>query len=160
MNSLPENAVHTTGQPSLQRATTHDAAEIADLYLASRADALPYLRRVHTDREIRAWIRDVMLKQGETWVLRSGGRIVGFMTLAGSDLDQLYALPGFYRAGLGTRLLGKAKELSPERLRLFTFQRNERARSFYEANGFRSLDFSDGSGNEEREPDILYEWIG
>ena len=48
----------------LKRATGHDAAEIADLYLASRADALPYLRRVHTDDQVRGWILNVLLRRG------------------------------------------------------------------------------------------------
>ena len=48
----------------LKRATGHDAAEIADLYLASRVDALPYLRRVHTDDQVRGWILNVLLRRG------------------------------------------------------------------------------------------------
>jgi hypothetical protein len=49
--------------------------------------------------------------------------------------------------------------MSPRRLQLFTFQRNERARAFYEARGFVAIGASDGSGNEEGEPDLLYEWV-
>lgn len=49
--------------------------------------------------------------------------------------------------------------MSPRRLRLFTFQRNERARAFYEARGFVPIDFNDGSRDKEGEPDILYEWV-
>ena len=33
-----------------------------------------------------------------------------------------------------------------------------RARHFYEARGFEAIAFGDGSHNEERCPDILYEW--
>lgn len=33
------------------------------------------------------------------------------------------------------------------------------ARSFYESYGFRLVRTTEGSGNEEREPDALYEWI-
>jgi GNAT superfamily N-acetyltransferase len=158
MNRFRETEAQKIEQPPLQRSTEDDAEEIANLYLASRADALPYLCRVHTDQEICAWIHHVMLKQGETWVARRNGLIVGFMTLIGDDLDQLYVLPGFYRSGVGLRLLNKAKERSPGRLRLFTFQRNKRARAFYEANGFKSIGVNDGSRNEEGEPDIHFEW--
>jgi GNAT superfamily N-acetyltransferase len=146
------------GEASLERATDHDAAEIADLYLASRADALPFVRRVHTDAEVRDWIRNVLLRRGETWVARLNGQVVGFLTMINDDLDQLYLLPGHYRCGFGSQLLNKAKQRSPRRLRLFTFQRNERARAFYEANGFRIVDLNDGSRNEENEPDVSYEW--
>ena len=31
-------------------------------------------------------------------------------------------------------------------------------RRFYERNGCRVVELTDGSGNEEREPDALYEW--
>ena len=144
--------------PQIERAHAADAAEIAALYLASRADALPGLRRVHSDEDVRVWIGTNMLTQGETWVARLDGRIVGFMTLAGEDLEQLYLLPGHYRRGIGSMLLAQAKALRSGQLRLFTFRRNERARAFYEAHGFRIVDLNDGSRNEEGEPDVLYEW--
>jgi hypothetical protein len=32
------------------------------------------------------------------------------------------------------------------------------ARSFYERRGLRLVELTDGAGNEEREPDALYEW--
>lgn len=144
---------------ALDRANEADAAEIAALYLASRADALPSLRRVHDDAAVHAWIRTVMLRQGKTWVARQDGAILGFVTLRGDALDQLYLRPGHYRRGIGSILLAKAKVLSPGRLRLLTFQRNERARAFYEAQGFRIVDLNDGTRNEEGEPDVLYEWV-
>jgi GNAT superfamily N-acetyltransferase len=146
--------------PSIERASAADAPEIAEVYLASRADALPFLRKVHGDDETRAWIAEAVLAHGETWVARLDGRIVGFVTVVGADLDQLYLAPGFYRQGIGSRLLEKAKALSPEGLHLYAFQRNLRARAFYEAHGFTVFDLNDGSRNEEREPDMQYEWNG
>lgn len=132
--------------------------EIADLYLASRADALPYLPRLHSDAQVRAWIAGIVMRRCRVWVARRGGRVVGFLALEGGDLDQLYLLPGHCRQGIGSRLLALAKRESSGRLRLFAFQRNARARAFYEAHGFRVVDLNDGSRNEEREPDVLYEW--
>jgi hypothetical protein len=32
------------------------------------------------------------------------------------------------------------------------------ARGFYEARGMRLVETTDGSGNEEKEPDAVYEW--
>lgn len=43
-------------------------------------------------------------------------------------------------------------------LQLWAFQRNLRAIKFYERHGFRLVRETDGSGNEEREPDALYAW--
>ncbi|HLJ61501.1 MAG TPA: GNAT family N-acetyltransferase [bacterium] len=151
----------TPGPPTiLRRAGAADASAIAELYLASRRDALPYLRNAHTDPEIREWVPAVMMKRADVWVAEIGGTVVGFLSLAGDYVDHLYLLPGFYGRGIGSLLLDKAKELSPGRLRLFTFQRNTRARAFYEARGFVAIEFTDGSQNEEREPDALYEWRG
>lgn len=43
-------------------------------------------------------------------------------------------------------------------LELRVFQRNKRARRFYERFGFRLVMLEDGSGNAEREPDAVYRW--
>lgn len=144
---------------AIELASPGDAGEIADLYLAARADALPFLRRVHGDEETRQWIAGTLLTTREVWIAKVSGRVVGLLALDGHDLDQLYLLPGWYRRGIGSRLVAKAKERCPDRLTLFTFQRNARARSFYDAHGFRIVEMSDGTGNEEQEPDILYEWL-
>jgi len=143
---------------SLKPATPDDASEIADLYLASRADALPYLPRLHTDEEVRSWIAGTVMRRCRVWIARRDGRVVGFLALDGDELDQLYLLPGHYRQGTGSRLVAMAKQESPGRLRLFTFQRNAHARAFYEVHGFRIVDLNDGSRNEECEPDVRYEW--
>jgi hypothetical protein len=51
------------------------------------------------------------------------------------------------------------KELAPDGFRLWVFQRNTQARTFYEHRGMRVVELTDGSRNEEREPDALYEWM-
>ena len=61
------------------------------------------------------------------------------------------------RRGAGSQLLQKAKD-SFARLHLWTFQRNQPARRFYESRGFVLVRETDGTGNEEREPDALYLW--
>lgn len=143
---------------TIERASPRDAGEIASLYLASRTEALPYLRRCHSDDEVRGWIESVRLARGETWVAREAGRILGFMSLDGEELDQLDLLPGHFRRGIGSLLLARARARSPARLSLFTFQRNTAARAFYERHDFRLVDLNDGTRNEEGEPDALYEW--
>jgi ribosomal protein S18 acetylase RimI-like enzyme len=139
-------------------AVAADATEIGDLYLVARNDALPFLRRVHSDEQVRAWIADVLLKKSRVWVARREQRMVGFLALNHSELEQLYVLPGHYRSSVGSSLLEIAKAESSDQLFLFTFQRNERARAFYEAHGFCAVDWNDGSRNEEHEPDVRYQW--
>jgi ribosomal protein S18 acetylase RimI-like enzyme len=42
-------------------------------------------------------------------------------------------------------------------VRLYTFQANHHARTFYERHGFQAVAFSEGLDNEEKCPDVLYE---
>ncbi len=142
----------------LRRAEHSDTGAVADVYIASRRGAVAYMPTIHTDDDIRRWIAAVMMPSLEVWVAEASGRILGFLALDGETLDQLFVAPPAQRNGIGDRLLAKAKELRPRRLQLFTFQKNAPARSFYEARGFVAIDFNSGERNEEREPDVLYQW--
>jgi GNAT superfamily N-acetyltransferase len=135
-----------------------DAPEVAEVFLAARAEAMSYLPELHTDAETRAWIRDVVLSGYEVVVAEADGRVAGFAALDADMLGHLYVHPGLQRRGIGEALLARAKELRPNGFRLWVFQRNTRARRFYEQRGLRLVELTDGAGNEEREPDALYEW--
>lgn len=139
-------------------ATSGDAPAIADIHLAARRRAMPYLARPHTDDETRAWFAGCVGGQpGAWWVARRGGRVIGYMLIDAEELDHLYVHPDSQGQGVGTALLHKAFSLSPRRVLLATAQRNTRARGFYEKHGFRATAFTDGE-NEEREPDVYYTW--
>ncbi|MCE9521811.1 MAG: GNAT family N-acetyltransferase [Alphaproteobacteria bacterium] len=144
----------------IRKAHTSDVAEVAELFIASQADAVPFLAKLHTVQETRAFIANDVFAQCEVWVAVEGPRILGMMALNGTHIDHLYLVPGSYRRGIGTKLLAQAKALRPEKLSLYAFQMNARARAFYEHRGFRAVEFGDGSSNEAGEPDILYEWRG
>ena len=139
-------------------ATAADAEHVADIDLAARAEALPTVRWAHTPNEVRAWIANVMLPGGGVWVAEEGGMVVGYLAMDEDLVAQLYVRPGYWRGGIGTTLMRHAKQLRPDGLRLWCFQVNARARAFYAAHGFAEAKFTDGSGNEEREPDILFAW--
>jgi GNAT superfamily N-acetyltransferase len=143
---------------SIRKAEPVDAPEVAELFIASQADALPFLSKLHTPAETRVFITEDVFANCEVWVAVEAGRIVGMMALAGNHIDHLYLLPGHYRRGIGTMLLEVAKALRPDKLTLYAFAVNARARAFYEHHGFTPIEFGDGSGNEAREPDVLYEW--
>jgi GNAT superfamily N-acetyltransferase len=145
-------------EPVLRRATPADAPAVAEIFLAARADAMPYLPQLHTDDETRAWIRDVVLPGYEVVVAELGRRPVGFAALDEDLLGHLYVHPDFQRRGIGAVLLARTRELRPAGFRLWVFQRNTGARRFYERRGLRLVELTDGAGNEEREPDALYEW--
>lgn len=137
---------------------SNDAAELAEIHVAARRAAMPYLHLAHTDDETRDWFgRSVGDRPAAWWVARIEHQIVGYMLLIGENLDHLYVRPDWQRRGVGSSLLNKAKTLSPSRLELWTFQRNTNARAFYETQGFRDVACTDGR-NEENEPDVKYEW--
>jgi GNAT superfamily N-acetyltransferase len=143
---------------SLRPAEPKDADAIADVFLAARKASMPYLPDLHSDEETRGWVRDLVLARDEVWVAAVGDRIDGFLALNGDVLDHLYVAPRLHGSGIGSALFAKAKQLRPQGFRLWVFQRNMQARGFYEARGMRVVEFTDGSRNEEREPDALYEW--
>jgi GNAT superfamily N-acetyltransferase len=143
---------------ALRPAGSADAAEIAEIFLEAHADAMPYLPRLHTDDEVRGWIRDVVLPGDEVVVAEVDGRLAGFAALDEDLLDHIYVHPELKGRGIGDALLARVKELRPGGFRLWVFQRNTGARRFYERRGLRLVELTDGAGNDEREPDALYEW--
>ncbi|MEU3142719.1 GNAT family N-acetyltransferase [Nocardiopsis alba] len=147
-----------TGDVLLRRAERSDALAAADVWLCSFAEALPSVRRAHDDAEVRSWFSCVVVPRYETWVATSGGSVVGLLALDGEELDQLYLDPEWRGRGIGDRFVALAKRRRPDGLTLWTFQINEPARRFYERHGFVAVERTDGSRNEEREPDIRYLW--
>jgi GNAT superfamily N-acetyltransferase len=146
--------------PLLRRARPADATAVATLHGAARPHAMPYLPELRSDDEVRVWTRETLLPKAEVWIAEIAGEPVGYLALVDDILDHLYVAPDHQGRGVGSMLLAKAKALRPAGLQLYAFQRNRRARDFYEARGFAPVRFSDGAGNEEREPDVLYEWPG
>ncbi|MFB8761173.1 GNAT family N-acetyltransferase [Nocardiopsis alba] len=147
-----------TGDVLLRRAEQSDALAVADVWRRSFATALPSVRRAHDDAEVRSWFSHVVVPRYETWVATSGDSVVGLLALDGEELDQLYLDPAWRGRGLGDRFIALAKRRRPDGLTLWTFQVNEPARRFYERHGFVAVEWTDGSRNEEREPDIRYLW--
>jgi GNAT superfamily N-acetyltransferase len=148
----------TSDEVVLRRATAADAAAVADVWLRSYAAALPSVRQAHTDDEVRAWFRDVVVPERETWVAEADGVVVGLMVLGPGAIDQLYLDPDWRGRGIGDRFVRLAQELFPSGLSLWTFQVNEAAGRFYERHGFVAVERTDGRDNEEREPDVRYVW--
>ncbi|MFI8087648.1 GNAT family N-acetyltransferase [Streptomyces sp. NPDC086080] len=143
----------------LRRAVASDAGDAADVWLRSFAAALPGVVRPRSDDEVREYFRHVLVPLRETWVAEAAGEgVVGVLVLAGEELEQLYLAPGWRGRGVGDRFLALAKKRSPGGLFLWTFEVNAPAHRFYERHGFTAVERTDGSGNEEREPDVRYVW--
>ena len=141
----------------IRRLELSDMGEVALVHRAAFDDRLPWLAGLHTPDEDQAFFREHVFTSCKVWGATEGRNLVGIIAVREGWVDQLYVLPGHQRRGVGAALLGKAKDGAPS-LSLWTFQRNTGARRFYEAHGFRAVRETDGSGNEEREPDVLYRW--
>jgi len=142
----------------IRRATAADAGPMAEVWLRSFNAALPTVRRPHGDDDVRAYFRDVLVPQQESWVAEDEGQVVGLLALDGDFVSQLYLDPAHRRQGIGTQLLDLAKLERPAGLQLWTFQVNTAAQAFYRHHGFIEVERTDGAGNQEREPDIRFEW--
>ncbi|MEO5899076.1 MAG: bifunctional NUDIX hydrolase family protein/GNAT family N-acetyltransferase [Ilumatobacteraceae bacterium] len=152
------------GHPVIRAARSGDARECADVYLRSRAFALADVPLVHEEQEVRRWMGDELIGHLDVTVAELDGTIVGLMALDVGPrgglawIDQLYLDPAWMGRGLGERFVTLAEQRHPTGLQLWTFAVNTAAQRFYERLGFTAVERTDGAGNEERAPDIRYEW--
>lgn len=143
--------------PAIRRLTLAEMDDAAILHRAAFDDRLPWLAGRHTPREDRTYFRDHVFKSCKVEGAFSGTTLLGFIAFRDGWIDHLYISPGSQAQGTGSRLLGSVQH-QQNLLKLWTFERNLIARRFYENRGFRMIDRTNGSRNEEQEPDILYEW--
>ena len=135
-----------------------DSDQLAELWLRSRKAAVPSIPApVHDDDDVRGYFGRVVVPTMEVWVVERQGAIVALLALSERWIEHLYVEPGLTGQGLGTRLLGRARERRPGGLDLWTFQSNAGARRFYERHGFVAVGMTEGD-NEEGAPDVRYEW--
>ena len=151
------------GVPKLRPARVGDAGECAEVYMRSRAFAMPEVPVVHAPSEVRRWMADDVIGHADVTVAELDGTVVGLLVLDGTAggpgwIEQLYLDPAWTRRGLGERFLDAARQRHPDGLQLWTFQVNGQAQRFYERHGFVAVERTNGAGNEERTPDIRYEW--
>ena len=144
---------------SLRKLDLGDMDQAAHVLRLAFNERLPWIADLHTNEEDRAYFRGRVFAACTIWGALDGDDLVGFIAVRDGWIDHLYVLPVWQRQGLGSSLLAVAKAGGGV-FRLWTFQRNNGARRFYEAHGFVAEEETDGSGNDEREPDVLYKWSG
>jgi len=150
------------GELVLRPAAPEDAEAVAGVYLATREAAVPAMPpQIHTPDEVREHTRREIARQ-ETWVATDGpdGAVIGYAALSGAWLEGLYVAPGHQGQGVGTALLELAMARRPRGFALWVFASNEGARRLYRRHGLVELEHTDGSGNEERSPDVRMDWPG
>lgn len=168
----------------IRRGGAADASAAASLYARARRAAVPHIPPcMHDDDDVARWIAGPVLTEAEMWLAEANtpgeaaagvtgeaasdppgeaaadpGAPLGMMVLADDWLEQLYVEPALTGRGIGSRLLAHAMRARPGGLRLWTFVTNTGAQRFYVRHGFREVRRTDGAGNEERAPDILFAW--
>jgi ribosomal protein S18 acetylase RimI-like enzyme len=140
----------------IRRATAKDIDAIAALFRRSFG-TLDFLPTLHTPEEDREHLAGVVAEQ-DVWVAEDDDRVVGFLALKGEHGTFFYVDPEAHDRGHGSELFEEAQRERPGGFDFWVFQANEHARRFYEKRGCVPVEFTDGSGNEEKTPDVRYRW--
>jgi GNAT superfamily N-acetyltransferase len=138
---------------ALRRLGPEDADAVADVFARSRATAMPWLPTLHTVAENRAFFA-AETASSVGWGAFTAAGLAGFALVRAGWLNHLYVSSEAQGAGIGSALLARSLAHAGGDLQLWTFQRNGRARAFYARRGFVEAELTDGSGNEEGEPDV------
>jgi GNAT superfamily N-acetyltransferase len=145
----------------IRRAREDEIEPLTLLFIRAR-NQMKYVPEVPNEAAVP--IAKRIREHEEVWVAEEDGRLLGFLGIEASRnlggaavLEKLYVEPAEQNRGVGSALLEKAKELRPDELYLWVFQKNP-ARKLYERHGFLVVKLTDGADNMEHEPDALYRW--
>ena len=143
----------------ISKITTPDLMlEVAKVFRASFQHTYPHFPELHTPEEDKNFFTNVIFEKDEVYIAEDEHhKIIGFIAFNKEFIDHLYLLPEAQRKGIGSELIHIAFQHSDE-LSLWTFQENFGARSFYAKQGFIVIKETDGTDNEEQQPDILFQW--
>jgi chorismate mutase len=115
---------------------------------------------VHPDDTAEGHVRS-KLRRGRAWVACAEDQgVVGFSLTEDDWLDMLYVVPESAGQGIGSSLLEVVKHEHPGGFALWVFESNAPARRFYRRRGLVELERTDGTDNEEQQPDIRMAWPG
>ena len=144
----------------IRSAEPEDAKKIATVLIESRQAFLPFAPIAHHEHDVGQWVQNTLFRDNRVFVWEEARALVAVLAISADQMEswieQLYVLPGWNGRGIGTKLLGHAHSTLPAPIHLYTFQQNAGARRFYERNGYTAVAFTDGQGNEEKCPDVLY----
>ena len=141
----------------MRDATKSDLDIVAGIFSRARR-TLTFVPELHSEAEDRDFVRDVMFKTCHVRLAFYDKRACGFVAIKDNWIHQMHVDPGHVGKGVGSALIRDAKCLT-ERIELWCFRDNKRARQLYERHGFKPVEETDGAGNEEKMPDVRYVWM-
>jgi ribosomal protein S18 acetylase RimI-like enzyme len=141
--------------------TSADIGALGKLFGAARASMAlfddPYTTGEHTGYIAGLSIGCVIT------VAEADGQLAGFLSYTHKpgepigEISHLFVHPDHQGQGVGAALLDDAIKRYGAPLFLWVFEANARARALYESRGFKVTDRTDGSGNDEKLPDMRYD---
>ena len=138
------------------RKATRDDAETCAKILRGWMGENGWFKTPHSADEDLPFLTSLIIG-GWTTIADDNG-IQGFIVQDKSWVNCIYIKPDVRGTGVGKLLLDHAKTIHPSGLQLWTFQANIDAQRFYLREGFREVERTDGSSNDENLPDIRYVW--
>ncbi len=139
----------------LRPAVETDAGRVGAI-LSAFIDDTDWMPRIHTRAEDLSFA-GLMISRGWVTVAKGAGVVQAFLARDDDMIHALYVAAGARGRGIGATLL-EAAQKETRRLRLWTFQANSGAQSFYLRHGFTEQQRTDGARNDEHLPDIEYLW--
>jgi ribosomal protein S18 acetylase RimI-like enzyme len=140
-------------------ATPADAEDIAEVFIDARR-AMTYLPHgAYSDGQTAAFFRG-LIENPDKLVIKAevdNGGIAGFGVFGEGHVDHLYVRPAYQRRGIGSQLI-RAAQARFRHLEGWAFEKNTDALKLYERHGFKVVERTDGSRNEEGEPDVRIVW--
>lgn len=141
--------------PFLRQARSTDAGKVGGI-LSEFIDTTDWMPRIHTRAEDVSFAGR-MIDKGWVIIAETDGLVTGFAAREAEEVHALYIAAHARRSGIGSALMDALKGQA-KRLSLWTFLANTEAQAFYGSQGFKTVEETDGAGNDEGLPDMRLEW--
>ncbi|MBT6511238.1 MAG: GNAT family N-acetyltransferase [Rhodospirillaceae bacterium] len=125
----------------LRDATPDDIDDLTDILKQATRAAYTFMTWTYTDESFRDFMNDAFQGWDHVRVAEIGQNPVGFFSMDGNHVDQLFVRPNNQRQGIGRAMLDDIKRLHPKGFMLHTFQANTTARRLYEPHGMSAVGF-------------------
>lgn len=125
---------------------------LSEAWRASHSFCGPDFLARHTPEERTEYLKAESQQGKRVFTIENGGKVLGLVSLCGSEIGDLYVLPEAQGLGYGRLLLDFAVRQAPETPTLWLLENNTAAQRFYEDAGFTFTGRENRSGKlAERE---------